>query len=78
MNLKQVGQKIEISEKQKGLTYAKSIGLSSYASYFSMVFAAIIVASRPFTGKLFDRLSPNVLVYPGSPCSCWGPNSTPR
>lgn len=45
--------------------YAKAIGLGAYASYFFMVFAATIVISRPFTGKLFDRSGPHLLVYPG-------------
>ncbi|SDN18823.1 Predicted arabinose efflux permease, MFS family [Paenibacillus sp. yr247] len=45
--------------------YAKAIGLDKYASYFFMVFALMIVISRPFTGKWFDRSGPNGLVYPG-------------
>ncbi|WP_261381534.1 MFS transporter [Paenibacillus cremeus] len=45
--------------------YANSIGLGSYSSYFFMVFAAMIVLSRPFTGSWFDRYGPNLLVYPG-------------
>jgi MFS family permease len=45
--------------------YAKQIGLSSFASYFFIVFALMIVLSRPFTGRLFDRSGPNILVYPG-------------
>lgn len=45
--------------------YAKSIGLEKIASYFFMVFAAMILISRPFTGKLFDRRGEHVLVYPG-------------
>lgn len=45
--------------------YAKSNGLEKYASYFFMVFALMIVMSRPFTGKWFDRSGPNGLVYPG-------------
>lgn len=45
--------------------YAKANGMGAYSSYFFMVFAAMIVLSRPFTGPLFDRSGPNVLVYPG-------------
>ncbi|TXK78370.1 MFS transporter [Paenibacillus sp. N3.4] len=45
--------------------YAKEIGLASYASYFFIVFALLIVLSRPFTGKWFDKSGPNRLVYPG-------------
>jgi MFS family permease len=45
--------------------YAKFLGMEQMASYFFMVFAAIILLSRPFTGKLFDRAGEHVLVYPG-------------
>jgi MFS family permease len=45
--------------------YAKAIGYAEHASYFFMVFAAMIIISRPFTGKWFDRFGPNILVYPG-------------
>ncbi|PZE21235.1 MFS transporter [Paenibacillus xerothermodurans] len=45
--------------------YAKSLGMESAASYFFVVFAAVILLSRPFTGRLFDRMGEHVLVYPG-------------
>lgn len=45
--------------------YAKDIGIGSFASYFFVVFAAMIVLSRPFTGRIFDRLGEHILVYPG-------------
>lgn len=45
--------------------YADSIGLKSVASYFFIVFAAMVLLSRPFTGRLFDRRGAHVLVYPG-------------
>ncbi|WP_139490345.1 MFS transporter [Brevibacillus dissolubilis] len=45
--------------------YAKELGIADSASYFFVVFAAMIVLSRPFTGKWFDRFGENVLVYPG-------------
>lgn len=45
--------------------YAKSLGMEPMASYFFIVFAALILISRPFTGKLFDRKGEHVLVYPG-------------
>lgn len=45
--------------------YAKSLDLSAYASVFFMVFALMIVLSRPFTGKMYDRSGPHLLVYPG-------------
>ncbi len=45
--------------------YAQELGLSSFASYFFVVFAAMIVIPRPLVGRLFDRLGEHVLVYPG-------------
>jgi MFS family permease len=45
--------------------YAKALGMEQMASYFFMVFAAVILLSRPFTGKVFDRFGAHVLVYPG-------------
>jgi len=45
--------------------YAVELGLGSYASVFFAVFAAMIVLSRPFTGRWFDRFGANRLVYPG-------------
>ncbi len=45
--------------------YAKELGLTQVASYFFVVFAAMIVLSRPFTGKIFDRMGAHTLVYPG-------------
>jgi len=45
--------------------YAKEIGIEQMASYFFIVFAVAILLSRPFTGRLFDRVGPHVLVYPG-------------
>lgn len=45
--------------------YAKSIGLGDVASYFFIVLAALVLISRPFTGRLFDRRGAHVLVYPG-------------
>ncbi|GGO01482.1 MFS transporter [Saccharibacillus kuerlensis] len=45
--------------------YADSLGLKSVASYFFIVFAAMVLLSRPFTGRLFDRRGAHVLVYPG-------------
>ncbi|THF75126.1 MFS transporter [Cohnella fermenti] len=45
-------------------SYAKEIGLESISSYYFIVYAAMIVLARPFTGKMFDRLHRNYLVYP--------------
>lgn len=45
--------------------YAKSLGLDTGISLFFMVFALIIVVSRPFVGRLFDRKGSDFTVYPG-------------
>ena len=44
--------------------YAKELGLGEVASYFFILYALVVVISRPFTGKIFDRFGENVLVYP--------------
>ncbi|WP_134701285.1 MFS transporter [Ammoniphilus sp. YIM 78166] len=45
--------------------YAIELNINHMSGYFFMVFAAMIVLSRPFTGKMFDRMGENVLIYPG-------------
>lgn len=45
--------------------YANEISLGHIASLFFVSFAVAIVVPRPFTGKIFDRYGPNVIVYPG-------------
>ncbi|HYK73235.1 MAG TPA: MFS transporter [Pseudoneobacillus sp.] len=44
--------------------YAKEIGLIEVSSLFFVVYAAILLASRPFTGKWFDQYGPNVIIFP--------------
>ncbi|WP_338779959.1 MFS transporter [Metabacillus sp. FJAT-52054] len=44
--------------------YAKSIGLSGTASYFFVVFAVVMLLSRPFVGRLFDRRGAAVVMIP--------------
>ncbi|MGB3260681.1 MFS transporter [Paenisporosarcina sp.] len=44
--------------------YAKSLGLLETASYFFLVFAAAMLISRPFTGRLFDTMGPNTVIIP--------------
>lgn len=44
--------------------YAKELGLVQASSYFYVVYAAMILLSRPLTGKLFDRMGGHVIVYP--------------
>lgn len=44
--------------------YAEEINLVSAASYFFLVYAIVIIFSRPVTGKLMDTRGANVIVYP--------------
>ena len=44
--------------------YAESVNLVSAASYFFLVYAIVIIISRPFTGKLMDTKGANIIVYP--------------
>ncbi|MGM0854668.1 MAG: MFS transporter [Bacillota bacterium] len=44
--------------------YAKSIHLFESVSLFFVVFAAAMLLSRPFTGRLYDRSGPNAVIYP--------------
>ena len=44
--------------------YATDIGLESIAGIFFIVFAIVIIVSRPFTGKWFDMYGENRIVYP--------------
>ncbi|WP_378952892.1 MFS transporter [Pelosinus sp. sgz500959] len=43
--------------------YARKLGMIDTAGYFFAVYALAIVLSRPFIGKLFDRIGANVIVY---------------
>ncbi|MTH53610.1 MFS transporter [Bacillus mangrovi] len=44
--------------------YAKSLGLAQAASYFFVVFAVVMLLSRPFVGRLFDRRGPAIVMIP--------------
>lgn len=44
--------------------YAKELGMMEVSSYFFVIYAIMIVVSRPFTGRLFDRMGENIVVYP--------------
>ncbi|MGM9924439.1 MAG: MFS transporter [Bacillus sp. (in: firmicutes)] len=44
--------------------YAEEVHLVSAASYFFLVYAIIVVLSRPFTGKLLDLKGANIVSYP--------------
>ncbi len=44
--------------------YAAEIGLESIAGLFFVVFAVMVILSRPFVGKWFDLYGENRIVYP--------------
>jgi MFS family permease len=44
--------------------YAKELGLTQSASFFFVIYAIMIVLSRPFTGRMFDRLGEHIIIYP--------------
>lgn len=44
--------------------YANEIHLTEVSSLFFVVYAVVLLMSRPFTGKWYDRYGPNVIVFP--------------
>jgi MFS family permease len=44
--------------------YANEIHLASVSSLFFVVYAVVLLLSRPFTGKWLDLYGPNVITYP--------------
>lgn len=44
--------------------YAKELDLVSAGSYFFIVYAVVILMTRPLTGKLLDAKGANIVVYP--------------
>jgi len=44
--------------------YAEENQLMDAAQFFFLIYALVIIASRPFTGKLFDKRGANIIVYP--------------
>jgi MFS family permease len=44
--------------------YAKEIHLADVSSLFFVVYAVLLVASRPFTGRWFDRYGANKIIFP--------------
>lgn len=45
-------------------SYSNEVNLSEAASFFFIVYAVFLLASRPFTGKRFDLKGENSVVYP--------------
>jgi MFS family permease len=52
--------------------YAKEIGLESASSYFFAVYASVLLVSRPFTGRWFDKYGANKIIYPSILCFAVG------
>ena len=44
--------------------YALEVDLVSAASYFFLIYAIVVIISRPFTGKLLDTKGANIVAYP--------------
>lgn len=44
--------------------YAKELDLVTAGSYFFIIYAVVILATRPFTGKLLDARGANIIIYP--------------
>lgn len=44
--------------------YTKEANLETVGSYFFIIYAIVILATRPFTGKLLDRRGANIVIYP--------------
>jgi MFS family permease len=44
--------------------YANEINVSEVSNLFFVVYAVILLMSRPFTGKWLDQYGPNVIVFP--------------
>lgn len=44
--------------------YAKEIDLVTAGTYFFIVYAIVVLLTRPFTGKLLDMRGANIVVYP--------------
>jgi MFS family permease len=45
-------------------SYSQEIDLVSAASYFFVMYAVFLLASRPFTGRWFDKYGENVVIFP--------------
>ncbi|NMD69949.1 MFS transporter [Bacillus sp. DNRA2] len=52
--------------------YANEIGLIEVSSYFFVVYAVVLLLSRPFTGRIFDLYGENWIIYPALLCFAAG------
>lgn len=46
-------------------SYAEEIGLAEVGGFFFLVYAVVVLLTRPFTGKLMDLKGANIISYPG-------------
>ena len=44
--------------------YAEEINLVTAGSYFFIIYAIVVLMTRPFTGRLLDKRGANIVVYP--------------
>lgn len=44
--------------------YTEEIGLVKAVSFFFLVYAVIVLFSRPVTGRLMDQRGANIVIYP--------------
>ena len=44
--------------------YSEEINLAKVGSFFFIIYAIVVLVTRPFTGKLLDRKGANIVVYP--------------
>lgn len=52
--------------------YAKEHSLVEAAGYFFVVYAVVLLISRPFSGKWFDLFGANIIIYPAILCFAVG------
>ncbi|WP_432804016.1 MFS transporter [Bacillus cereus] len=52
--------------------YAKEHSLVEAAGYFFVVYAVVLLISRPFSGKWFDLFGANIIIYPAILCFAAG------
>jgi predicted MFS family arabinose efflux permease len=52
--------------------YAKELGLLTVANLFFVVYAFVLLLTRPFTGQWYDRYGANVIIYPCIICFAIG------
>jgi Arabinose efflux permease len=45
-------------------SYVRGINLADVGSFFFIVYAVLVLASRPFTGRWFDKKGENFVMYP--------------